>query len=69
MVERIYQRKCRGTIERSSVIERSGDAHRCLIDIGNAEIDFSHDDSDRKVAVLKGRFCGSGVLAVHQYKL
>lgn len=56
MVERIDKWKRGGTIKRSSVVKGCSDAHRCLIDIGDAEIDFSHDDSIRTIAVMKGAF-------------
>lgn len=43
MVEGINQRKRRGTIEGSAVIQGGRDTHRCLVDIWNAEINFPHD--------------------------
>lgn len=43
VVQRVDERQCRGAIESSSVIQGSGDGHRCLVDIGYAEIDFPHD--------------------------
>jgi hypothetical protein len=50
VVERIDEWKRGCAIERSSVIQRCSDAHRCLVDIGDAKIDFSHDDSIRTIA-------------------
>lgn len=62
MIEGIDEWKRGGTIERSSVVKGSGDTHRRLIHIWDAEIDFSHDDSFRKIAVMKGAcFRGSSV--------
>ncbi len=42
VVEGIDQRQRRRAIEGSTVIQRRGDAHRRLVDIRNAEVDFSH---------------------------
>jgi hypothetical protein len=43
MVERIDKRQRRRAIEGSAVIQGCSDANRCLVDIGDAEIDFPHD--------------------------
>lgn len=43
MVEGVDKRKGRGTIEGAAVVEGSSDAHRRLVDIGDAEVDFAHD--------------------------
>ena len=43
MIERIDERQRRRAIESSTVIQGRSDAHRCLVDIGDAEIDFPHD--------------------------
>lgn len=43
MVEGVDKREGRGAVEGSPVIESSCDADRCLVDIRNAEVDFSHD--------------------------
>lgn len=43
MIERIDERQRRRAIESSAVIQGGGDADRCLVDIGDAEIDFPHD--------------------------
>lgn len=43
MVERIDERQCRGAIKSSAVVQGCSDSHRCLVDIGYAEIDFPHD--------------------------
>jgi hypothetical protein len=43
MVERVDEWEGRCAIECSSIVEGSRDAHRCLVDIGDAEINFSHD--------------------------
>lgn len=43
MVEGIDKREGRGTVEGSAVIQSSRDADGCLVDIGNTEINFSHD--------------------------
>ena len=42
MIQRIDEGEGGCAIECSAVVKGSSDAHRCLIDIGNAEIDFSH---------------------------
>ena len=42
MVQGIDQGKGRCAIKCSAVVEGRSDAHRCLVDIGDAEIDFSH---------------------------
>ena len=43
MVERIDERQRRRAIESSAVVQGGRDADRCLVDIGDAEIDFPHD--------------------------
>lgn len=43
MVEGIDKWEGRCAVECSSIIQGGGDAHRCLVDIWDAEIDFSHD--------------------------
>lgn len=52
VVERVDEREGGGAIEGSAVIEGSGDANGGLIDVGDAEIDFSHDE---ELAVRLGR--------------
>lgn len=42
MVERVDQRQGRCAVERTAVVEGRGDAHRRLVDVGDAEIDFPH---------------------------
>lgn len=42
MVERINERKGRGAIQSSAVIESCSDMDRRLVDIWDAEIDLSH---------------------------
>ena len=42
MVQGIDQGKGRCTIKCSAVVEGRSDAHGCLVDIRDAEIDFSH---------------------------
>ena len=42
MVQRVYERQGRGTIQGSSIVKSSCDSHRCLVDIGNTEIYFPH---------------------------
>ncbi len=42
MVERVDQGKSRGAVKRPAVIQRSCDAHRRLVDVWDAEVDFSH---------------------------
>jgi hypothetical protein len=64
VVERIDKGKRGCTIERSSVIQGSGDAHRCLVDIGDAEIDFSHDGLDPHNSGDEGRVRRPSVSAV-----
>lgn len=44
MVQGIYQREGGGAIKGSAIIKGSGDANRRLVDIGDAEINFSHDE-------------------------
>lgn len=43
MVQGVDEWKSRGTIESSAVVECGSDADRGFVDIGDAEIDFSHD--------------------------
>jgi hypothetical protein len=69
VIEGIDEWKRGGTIERSSVVKGSGDTHRRLIHIWDAEIDFSHDDSFRKIAVMKGAFSWLKCSAVYQHKI
>lgn len=47
VVEAVDERERRGAVEGAAVVERSGDADRRLIDVGNAEVNFSHGDGDR----------------------
>lgn len=42
MVEGIDERQSRRAIERSPIVQCCGDANRCLVDIWDAKIDFSH---------------------------
>lgn len=42
MVEGVDQGEGRCTIKRPAVIQGSCDAHRCLVDIRDTEVDFSH---------------------------
>lgn len=42
VVQGVDEGEGRGAIERSAVIKGGGDAHGCLVDIGDAEVDFSH---------------------------
>jgi hypothetical protein len=42
VIEGIDERKSGGAIECSTIIQGGGDADRCLVDIGNAEINFPH---------------------------
>jgi hypothetical protein len=50
MVERIDQRERRGAVERSAVVESRRDADRRLIDVRDAEVDFSHGGGFRRVS-------------------
>ena len=43
MIEGVDEWEGRCAIECSSIVEGRGDSHRCLVDIGDAEINFSHD--------------------------
>lgn len=43
MVQGVDQGQGRCAIQGSAVVEGRGDAHRGLVDIGDAEVDFSHD--------------------------
>ena len=53
MVEGVDEREGGGAIEGSAVVEGSGDADRGLVDIGDAEVDFSHvDESPRSCGVV-----------------
>jgi hypothetical protein len=45
VVEGVDEWEGRGAIEGSAVIQGGGDADRGLVDIRDAEIDFSHDDN------------------------
>lgn len=45
MVERVDQGQGRSAVQGTPIVEGSGDAHRCLIDIRDAEVDFSHLDN------------------------
>ena len=42
MVERIDEREGRGAIEGPAVVKGGRDADRRLVDVRNAEVDFSH---------------------------
>jgi len=42
VVQGVDEGEGRGAIERSAVIKGGGDAHGCLVDIGDAEVNFSH---------------------------
>ena len=42
MVQGIDERQCGSTVEGSSIVQCGGNAHRCFVDIWDAEIDFSH---------------------------
>jgi len=43
MVERVDEWESGCAIECSSIVEGSRDAHGCLVDVWDAEINFSHD--------------------------
>lgn len=42
MVEGVDERQSRSTIEGSSIIQSSSDAHRRLVDVGDTKVDFPH---------------------------
>lgn len=42
MIQGVNQGQRRGTIEGAAVVQSGSNAHRRLVDIGDAEIDFSH---------------------------
>ena len=58
MVQGIDERQCRSAIKGTPIVQSSGDAHRSLIDIWDAEIDFPHrggcslDRDDRGLGVF-----------------
>ena len=43
MVEGVDERQRRCTVESPTIVESRGDAHRRLIDVGDAEVDLPHD--------------------------
>lgn len=43
MVEGVDERQGRCAVESPAVVESRGDAHRRLIDVGDAEVNFPHD--------------------------
>lgn len=43
MVKRVNERKGRCAVKGTTVVESRGDAHRCLVDIGNTKINLPHD--------------------------
>jgi hypothetical protein len=45
VVERIDERQGRSAIESSTVIQGGRDAHGCLVDVWDTEIDFPHDEN------------------------
>jgi hypothetical protein len=45
VVQGVDEREGGGAVEGSAVIQGGGDADRGLVDIGDAEIDFSHDEN------------------------
>jgi hypothetical protein len=51
MVERIDERERRRAIEGSAVIQGCSDAHRSLVDIWDAEVNFPHDGVVPQIAV------------------
>lgn len=55
MVEGVDQRQGRSAVEGASVIEGGGDADRGLVDVRDAEIDFSHD--------------GRGFVSIHGHRV
>lgn len=57
MIQGVDERQCGGAIESPSVIQGSCNPHRSLIDIGNAKIDFSHDEAGPlRCATRKGGY-------------
>ena len=61
MIERVDERQRRGTVEGPAVVKGGRDAHRRLVDIWNAEIDFPHDEiSDERWMVIgwDAKLCG-----------
>lgn len=62
MVEGVDEWEGRGTIEGSAVVEGGGDADRGFIDIGDVEIDFSHDEKWYHCAT-PCRWCSEAKLA------
>ena len=48
VVERVDERERRCAVEGTAVVERRGDAHRRLVDVWDAKVDFPH---------LESRFC------------
>ena len=54
MVERIDERERRRAIEGSAVIQGCSDAHRSLVDIWDAEVNFPHDGVVPQIAVKGG---------------
>ena len=63
MVERVYERQCGSTIQRATIVESGGDAHRCLVDIWNAKVDFSHDHGVQTAWVANGGGGGFGIFS------
>jgi len=47
MVERVDQGQCRGTVKSSTIVESSRDAHRRLVDVGDAEVNLPHSGVTR----------------------
>lgn len=53
VIERIDEREGGRAIECSAIIQGSGDADGCLVDIWDTEIDFPHDGVVPQIAVRK----------------
>lgn len=48
MVERVDQGQGGGAVEGAAVIQGGGDAHRRLVDVWDAEVDFTHRGQRRE---------------------
>lgn len=63
MIEGIDKGKCGGAVEGPSVVQSGGDAHRRLVGVGDAEVDFPHGvDAKRSVRGPRSfGVCGFGL--------
>jgi len=60
MVERVYEWEGGCAIKSSAVVQSGSDTDRGLVDIGNAEIDFSHFEEGPRSCGVGGisSYCG-----------